>query len=184
MTVSPSAPSTTAVTTTSSVPSPIVTGEAYIDTILRHHNVHCAKHTVPSLTWSPSLAETAMLIASSCVFQHDTSVNGGGYGQNIVAGFPSTAMGFAFTKDYYNGEVDSYTYYGGEPNINTASAWGHFSQIVWRSTTQVGCYTYDCSPKGGLQNSILPPYYTVCNYLPAGKILKCQIFSSETWFTT
>ncbi|KAH8660229.1 CAP domain-containing protein [Xylariales sp. PMI_506] len=156
-----------AATTTSA--APVVTDTAYINTVLRHHNVHRLNHSAPLLTWSSSLAETAKQIASSCVFAHNTTANGGGYGQNIGAGFPANDMGQFITDGMYNGEVNYYTYYGAEPVTSTAGYWAHFSQIVWKKTTAVGCYTYDCSATGvqGVGAGI-GPYFSVCNYSPPG----------------
>jgi len=81
-------------------------------------------------------------------------------------------MGAIITDGFYNGEVESYTYYGGEPDTNTLHQWGHFSQIVWRDTSSVGCYTSNCTASG--LGNIAPstgirPYFTVCNYGPPGK---------------
>jgi len=82
-------------------------------------------------------------------------------------------MGSIITDGFYNGEVNSYTYYGGEPDTSTLHAWGHFSQIVWKDTESVGCYTTDCSANG-LGNispgSGIRPFFTVCNYGPPGKL--------------
>lgn len=81
-------------------------------------------------------------------------------------------MGSFITEGLYNPEINSYTYYGGEPDTATVGAWGHYTQVVWKSTTSVGCYTQDCSTApGGLQGTgaNVPPYFTVCNYAPAGE---------------
>ena len=79
-------------------------------------------------------------------------------------------MGNFVTEGLYNSEVNNYIYYGGEPDVSTLNGWGHFSQIVWKGSTSVGCYTADCS-SGGLMNTDpwIPPYFTVCNYAPPGK---------------
>jgi hypothetical protein len=100
------------------------------------------------------------------------TVGGGGYGQNIGYGFRPVNMGQFVTTGLYNSEVNSYTYYGGEPVISTLSQWGHFSQIVWKNTAAVGCYSYDCSATG-LKNTVgtILPYFTVCNYSPQGNII-------------
>jgi hypothetical protein len=81
-------------------------------------------------------------------------------------------MGAFVTEGLYNGEVNNYIYYGQEPDLNTLNAWGHFTQIVWKSTTAVGCYTADCS-SSGLQNvgGNVQPYFTVCNYAPPGNFI-------------
>jgi hypothetical protein len=79
-------------------------------------------------------------------------------------------MGSFITEGLYNGEVNSYVYFGMEPDLSTFGEWGHFTQIVWKSSSSVGCYTADCSATG-LVNAgpPIPPYFTVCNYEPAGK---------------
>ncbi|KAI0175367.1 CAP domain-containing protein [Pestalotiopsis sp. NC0098] len=162
---------TTAATSTSQV-EPAVTNQAYIDTVIRHHNVHRTNHSASAVQWSQSLADTARIIAESCDYRHNTSVNGGGYGQNIGAGFNPNAMGFLITEGFYNSEVNHYTAYGKEPNTTEVGLWGHFSQIVWSSTTSVGCYTQDCSATG-LKNTGggISPWFSVCNYAPAGNVL-------------
>lgn len=112
----------------------------------------------------------------------DSTTDGGGYGQNIAAGFPSNMMG-AMMVAFYNTEVNSYTYYGGEPDTSTSEEWGHYTQIVWKATTSVGCYTFDCSAQG-LQNAPgIPPYFTVCNYAPPGKFTLCPLLTVCTGTT-
>lgn len=103
----------------------------------------------------------------------DSNTNGGGYGQNIAAGFYPTQMGPLITDGFYNLEVNSYTYYGVEPDYLNLGQWGHFTQIVWKSTLNVGCYTYDCTARG-LQGvgSNVPPFFTVCNYAPLGESIQ------------
>lgn len=79
------------------------------------------------------------------------------------------------TELFYNNEISNFDGLYGEAtpgNINDEAAfdgWGHFTQIVWISTSSVGCATVDCSASGlaNTGNSV-PPYFTVCNYKPAG----------------
>ncbi|KAI6381501.1 hypothetical protein MCOR25_001195 [Pyricularia grisea] len=165
---------TTTTTTTTTITDIVVeTQTPYIRTILRHHNAHRANHSAPSLVWSESLAGTAQSIAETCIFQHNTTADGGGYGQNIVAGAPADQMGVAVTNTFYNPEVAHYTWYGSEPDLTDFVRWGHFSQLIWTSTAEVGCATVDCSSHpGGLQNAQgQPSYFTVCNYKPPGNYI-------------
>jgi hypothetical protein len=72
----------------------------------------------------------------------------------------------------YNGEIDFFPLPDGQaqPDVSDFEDWGHFSQIIWKSTTSVGCATVDCSASG-LENtdgSYVAPWFTVCNYSPPG----------------
>ena len=152
----------------SAPPHPHPTG--YIETVLHHHNVHRSNHSAPAVQWSDTLASTASKIASSCVYRHDVRTDGGGYGQNIAAGVGPGAISRIITNMFYNGEVNWFDgLYGEEhPDMTNFEHWGHFSQLVWKSTTQVGCATQYCP--NGLANTgaHVPPYFTVCNYKSPG----------------
>lgn len=71
---------------------------------------------------------------------------------------------------FYNGEVSWFDglYGAANPDMTNFEHWGHFSQIVWKASTHVGCATQYCS--GGLANvgSDVSPYFTVCNYKGPG----------------
>jgi len=112
------------------------------------------------------LAATAQQIAATCVYAHSMNVNGGGYGQNIAAGVEANNVSAVITELFYNGEVNYYNNLYGQanPDMTNFEKWGHFSQLVWKGTTKVGCATQYCS--GGLANvgQYVAPYFTVCNY--------------------
>jgi hypothetical protein len=117
------------------------------------------------------MASIAAQIAASCVYAHDTSTGGGGYGQNIGAGAPPEDIPAMITNEMYNDEIGFYPGYGSEPDMGNFEKWGHYSQIVWKSTTGVGCATQYCP--NGLANTggNVSPYFTVCNYSPPGMSL-------------
>ncbi len=73
------------------------------------------------------------------------------------------------TNGMYNDEAAAYEgLYGQDnPDTNNFHAWGHFSQIVWRNTQQVGCATVQCASLAN-DNSGARPYFTVCDYAPPG----------------
>jgi len=146
------------------------TSDSYSQAILDQHNNHRANSSAPDLSWSTDMANIAAQIASSCVYAHNTTAGGGGYGQNIGAGAEPSAVPAMITNEMYDNEIGFYpTPYGNDsPDMTNFEKWGHYSQIVWKSTTSVGCATQYCP--NGLANagSGVSPYFTVCNYSPPG----------------
>jgi hypothetical protein len=70
----------------------------------------------------------------------------------------------------YNTEMPNYPLPYGQDNVDMSNFnnWGHFSQIVWRDTREVGCATQYCPDGLANTGSGISPYFTVCNYNPAG----------------
>lgn len=103
----------------------------------------------------------------------------GGYGQNLASrGTSGSEMSsstnsgiIGVTDQWYNGEVNAWTYYGMDnpPEGSDLMAWGHFTQLVWKSTTKVGCATVEC-PSGTIFDGFTS-WYTVCNYDPPGMLI-------------
>ncbi|KUL86855.1 hypothetical protein ZTR_05317 [Talaromyces verruculosus] len=165
------APTTTAVET-SSTPSvtPTSTGSTYQTLILDSHNIHRSNHSAPALAWNETLAESALALANTCDYHHDTSLGpAAGYGQNIAYGIDSDKVDEIITNMMYNDEMMYYQglYGQANPDMTNFEKWGHFSQIVWVDTTTVGCATVTCSPLAESGSSMSLPF-TVCNYYPAG----------------
>ncbi|KAG9791587.1 hypothetical protein ABEF95_003226 [Exophiala dermatitidis] len=161
------------VTTTTSAASAIQTvnvGTNYISGILEAHNLHRANHSATDLTWSTNLATIAGEIAATCIYGHNITAGGGGYGQNIGAGYTPLQVPGMIGNDMYNREMPNYPGPYDSNNVDTTNfaSWGHFSQIVWKGTQQVGCATQYCP--NGLTNAAYAQYFTVCNYYPPGNI--------------
>jgi uncharacterized protein YkwD len=113
-----------------------------------------AKHCAKPLAWSPKLAAVAQKWADSlrdqgCKFGH----SGGQYGENLAAGTAGVLDPEATVKMWYD-EIAKYKFPDGGFSMET----GHFTQVVWRGTTAVGCGHSTCNG-----NDIW-----VCNYDPAG----------------
>ncbi|GAB7365012.1 hypothetical protein MBLNU230_g5794t1 [Neophaeotheca triangularis] len=144
---------------------------SYAEIATYHHNLHRANHSADPLEWDSELADCAAEIASSCVYAHNVEARGGGYGQNIAAGVEAGNVSAVITDLFYNGEVNLFEglYNQDNPDMSNFEEWGHFSQIVWKGTTKLGCATHDCSGQG-LANvgSTVSPYFTVCNYKSPG----------------
>jgi hypothetical protein len=124
---------------------------------LDQHNRYRAKHCAPPLTWSKKLADYAQkwadtLKAKGCVFGHSSGTT---YGENLGAGSIG-ALDPKSTVDMWYDEIKIYRF----PNGGFSMQTGHFTQLVWRSTKQVGCGHVQC--KG---NDIY-----VCEYDPPGNV--------------
>ncbi|KAJ5620069.1 SCP-like extracellular protein [Penicillium lagena] len=160
---------TTMSTTTTTADTPAPTTNSYQSDVLYNHNIHRSNHSAPSVSWDNELEQTAHTLAARCVYQHDTSIGGFAYGQNIGYGVTADQVGQMITNLMYNDEMEYFAELYGEANPSMANfdSWGHFSQIVWKDTTKVGCSTVMCKSLGNVDSSDALPF-TVCNYSPPG----------------
>ncbi|OCL01715.1 PR-1-like protein [Glonium stellatum] len=126
--------------------------------ILFHHNIHRANHSADALTWNQSLADSAMALASGCVFKHNSA------GQNLAGSAPNANVSSGITDGWYNNEIENYnSYYGMDTPTGDLELYGHATQVIWKDSKTVGCATYDC------RGAALGMWFTVCNYYPFGK---------------
>ncbi|CAK7241775.1 MAG: hypothetical protein STHCBS139747_003246 [Sporothrix thermara] len=151
----------------------------YITVAVNAHNIHRLNHSAPAVSWNADLAADAAVLAATCVFAHNTSIGGGGYGQNIAYSGssanlananPATYVNIATTNQWYNSELSFYptSNYGSATTDTSAfGSWGHFSQLVWVASTQIGCASQYCAA-GTI--STLNSWYTVCNYKAQGNV--------------
>ncbi|XP_078610823.1 glioma pathogenesis-related protein 1-like [Branchiostoma floridae x Branchiostoma japonicum] len=134
--------------------------------ILRYHNFlrgnapPSAANMLP-LVWNDELADQAQEWALNCTIEHGyperpNSTFGTHVGQNIwlrpVANINLTEV----IQDWYD-EIDFYNWE--ETRCKPPPGWmcAHYTQVVWASTTDVGCGYYHC-PNGHA--------VVVCNYGP------------------
>ena len=50
----------------------LTSGTDYQNMVLFHHNIHRANHSADALTWNQTLADSAYVLASGCVFRHNS----------------------------------------------------------------------------------------------------------------
>ncbi|CDO72316.1 hypothetical protein BN946_scf184977.g13 [Trametes cinnabarina] len=111
------------------------TSQSDIDQYLQAHNSVRAQHGAAPLTWSDDLAAKAQQWADNCVFQHSGGKLGP-FGENLAAGTGSS-YGIQAAVKSWTDEVSQY-----DPNNPQPS---HFTQVVWKATTQVGCAVQSCN---------------------------------------
>jgi pathogenesis-related protein 1 len=124
--------------------------------MLSAHNTYRSKHCVPALTWSAQLAAAAQDWANGCKrddkdpkkFAHSKVP---GEGENLAWG---TGLSIKGAVDLWYSEISKYNF--------AVPVWsnevGHFTQVVWRSSAQLGCAAASCSGQT----------YWVCRYAPPG----------------
>ncbi|KAJ9155754.1 Protein PRY2 [Pleurostoma richardsiae] len=149
-------------------------------TAVYHHNIHRENNSAPAISWGETYAGYAEQVSASCKFAHDLTPGGGGYGQNIATWGSSgdaeslgaeKAIAQAITDMWYNGEISLYpsSAYGQDnPDFTNFEGWGHYSQVVWVGSTQVGCHARYCAP--GTMFETMGAWFSVCNYYPAGNM--------------
>lgn len=132
---------------------------------LEFHNKVRQDAGVAPLTWSPDLSKYAQewadhLANSNCQFKHRdaSSQNGKSYGENIGIGYSgynalqATKNWYSEIKDFKNVVLD---------NTNWSVA-GHYTQMVWSKTTQVGIGAAKCANGANI---------IVANYNPPGNYM-------------
>ncbi|KAI1339171.1 scp-like extracellular protein [Xylariaceae sp. FL0016] len=147
---------------------------------LYHHNLHRANHSAPEMTYSDKFAGYAANTAATCKFAHDMNQGDKGYGQNIAMWAVSSgaaalgeagAIKMATTDMWYNGEFSKFLpqYYGeATPDMSDFEGWGHISQLLWKSSTELGCHAQFCA-KGTMYDD-MDAWFMVCNYGPPGNV--------------
>jgi pathogenesis-related protein 1 len=128
--------------------------------MLAGHNRARAALGEPPLLWSPSLAATAQswaqhLRAEQCNMRHSRA---SGLGENLAWAAQQHLSPATVVKLW----VDEAASYNRAANDCAAGAMcGHYTQVVWRTTREVGCGYASC---GGSE-------IWVCNYAPAGNVV-------------
>lgn len=145
--------------------------ETVASRLLAAHNAERARLGLKPLVWSAKLSENArkwaQTLATSDMFEHAPVGADGGQGENLWTGTrddftPEEMIGFFIDegKLFKRGKF---------PDVSTSGRWedvGHYTQIVWKDTREVGCAIAN-NPRSD---------YLVCRYFPAGNVVGQPVF--------
>ncbi|KAG5361384.1 Protein PRY1 [Yarrowia sp. E02] len=126
--------------------------DSWSQSILDTQNAKRAEHNAVPFAWNETLASFAAdyLNKAQCNFEHSN----GPYGENLAMGYSTAADA---VRGWYD-EVKDYNFAQGAFSMAT----GHFTQMVWKGSNQLGCAKRDCGSSGA---------YVVCEYYPRGNII-------------
>jgi hypothetical protein len=134
--------------------SAMAASSAKIQAWLQTHNTYRHLHDVSPVTWSDTVAASAQAYADTCPSGH----SGSGYGENIA--WASYMMDESSVVKMWYDEESLYDY----NNPGFSSDTGHFTQVVWKETTEIGCgFATGCGKDGRSLANVW-----VCQYNPPG----------------
>ncbi|KAI0127101.1 CAP domain-containing protein [Xylariales sp. AK1849] len=146
---------TIVVTVAPTIPSnapEFVNEDTFTSAILNSTNFYRTEHNASDVTWNSTLERYAEdYLDSTCEFEH----SGGPYGENLAIGCSNATS----CVEAWGNERDQYDF--SHPDFSEET--GHFTQLVWKNTTDVGCGAKLCPNDSG--------WYLVCEYWPPGNVI-------------
>lgn len=137
---------------------------AFAQEILAAHNRYRAEVGVPPLQWSDQLAADAQPWANYLTTLGGIQLihsNAPGQGECLFGGSPPGAFGLTRMVDDWGSEKQSFAP-GPFTNVGfDGGVIGHYTQMIWRDTTHVGC----AIANNGQEE------FLVCRYSPQGNII-------------
>jgi uncharacterized protein YkwD len=141
---------------------------------LSQHNTYRRIHRSPDMTLDNGLNNTAQswaeYLAANAVFEHSSRSQRNNAGENLYVSYttaPSISadtLGKEAVTNWYN-EVSDYNY----ANPGFSGKTGHFTQVVWKGSTQLGCGA--AQGRATLNGTNFNAFYVVCHYAPAGNMM-------------
>jgi len=133
--------------------------------LLAAHNRERALFGAAPLQWDPNLAVAAAsygpMLSATGRLQHSTRANRPGQAENLWMGtrgaYPPEAMVGAWIDEKRSFRPGIF------PNVSTSGNWqdvGHFTQLIWKRTTHVGCAVHRDARWD----------FLICRYSPKGNV--------------
>jgi uncharacterized protein YkwD len=122
---------------------------------------------LPTVSWSATIAASAQAFTTNCVFADTTNA----YGSNAFAG-----TGTSTPEEVVASWVGEDAYYDYASNTCEAGQQcGHYTQVVWRDSVQIGCGMTNCTENSPFTSDGKGAWQLwVCNYNPAGNYVGQQ----------
>ena len=143
--------------------SRVETGDMRLNGITAAHNLERANAmpvpmpALAAMTWATDLAASAQAYADKCIFAHDAQNK---WGENLYANWPPSSADAQEVVQGWASEKSDYNY----ANNSCSGMCGHYTQLVWRSSTEVGCGVKTCANFEGNGTGAI----WVCRYRQAG----------------
>ncbi|XP_076959759.1 pathogenesis-related protein 1A-like [Bidens hawaiensis] len=123
------------------------------------HNAARAQVGVGNMVWNATVAAYAQNYANQRIADCNLIHSGGPYGENLAEG-SGTFTGAAAVNLWVNEKM----YY--DYTTNTCASGhvcGHYTQVVWRNSVQLGCARVQCTNNGW--------WFVICSYYPRGNYI-------------
>jgi len=140
-----------------------------LDRMLRAHNEARSVVNVGPVRWSASLAQSASRWANHLAWKNGCVMKHSGPGENLYWASSLTwsdgrqelqRIGEDDVVSSWTGERAFYDY--GKNSCRQGKICGHYTQVVWRDTTEIGCARSYCPDQGQIW---------VCHYSPVGNLI-------------
>lgn len=134
--------------------------------LLALHNIEREEAGTPPLAWDPALAASAATYADVLAAQgriaHSPREGRPGQGENLWMG---TRGAYQVEEMVGHWAAEKRLFRPGIfPNVSTSGQWSdvaHYTQMIWRGTSRLGCALRRSSRSD----------FLVCRYLPAGNVI-------------
>jgi hypothetical protein len=130
--------------------------------MVNRHNTYRDEHGVKRLSWNTTLSGYAAKYLNKKGSGKNQCPNwehsGGPYGENLAIGYGTPTQAVVAWGD----ERKDYNW--NKPGFSAGT--GHFTQMVWKDTRQLGCARKFCT-----SSNVYRGWYLVCEYWPRGNVI-------------